>query len=156
MDEYNIASVRPTVVDPEITSLVLGTTFKYDSKSTTKSTGDLETLVRLTISDYNSSDLDKFDVVFRHSKLTRLIDATDSAILSNITTFRMVNSSTPDLNETSKYTIKFNNALHYPLSEVISTSRPISHPTGVEVLTTSGFTISGDTTNTYYELAPSQ
>jgi hypothetical protein len=143
LDRYNVASVRPTFVDPNITKLRLTVNFKYDSKSTTKSTGDLETLVRTTISNYNSSDLDKFDVVFRHSKLTRLIDATDPSILSNITTVRMVNSFIPDLDETSKYTIKFNNKLHYPLESYISTSRPISHPTGVEVLDSTGFTISG-------------
>jgi hypothetical protein len=151
LDRYNVASVRPTFVDPNITKLRLTVNFKYDSKSTTKSTGDLETLVRTTISNYNSSDLDKFDVVFRHSKLTRLIDATDPSILSNITTVRMVNSFIPDLDETSKYTIKFNNKLHYPLESYISTSRPISHPTGVEVLDSTGFTISGYDDTMYLE-----
>ena len=151
LDRYNVASVRPTFVDPNITKLRLTVNFKYDSKSTTKSSGDLETLVRTTISNYNSSDLDKFDVVFRHSKLTRLIDATDPSILSNITTVRMVNSFIPDLDETSKYTIKFNNKLHYPLESYISTSRPISHPTGVEVLDSTGFTISGYDDTMYLE-----
>ena len=143
LDRYNVASVRPTFVDPNITKLRLGVNFKYDSKSTTKTTGDLEALVRTTITNYNTSDLDKFDVVFRHSKLTRLIDATDPSILSNITTVRMVNSFTPTLNESTKYVIQFNNKLHYPLENYISTARPISHPTGVEVLDSTGFTIQG-------------
>ena len=151
LDRYNVASVRPTLVDPNITKLRLTVNFKYDSKSTTKSTGDLESLVRTTIQNYNSTDLDKFDVVFRHSKLTRLIDATDPAILSNITTVRMVNSFTPQLNEPTKYTIKFNNKLHYPLENYINTSRPISHPTGVEVLDSTGFTIAGSNETMYIE-----
>ena len=143
LDRYNVASVRPTFVDPNITKLRLGVNFKYDSKATTKTAGDLEALVRTTITNYNTSDLDKFDVVFRHSKLTRLIDATDPSILSNITTVRMVNSFTPTLNESTKYVIQFNNKLHYPLENYISTARPISHPTGVEVLDSTGFTIQG-------------
>lgn len=143
LDKYNVASVRPTFVDPNITKLRLGVNFKYDSKATTKTAGDLEALVRTTITNYNTSDLDKFDVVFRHSKLTRLIDATDPSILSNITTVRMVNSFTPTLNESTKYVIQFNNKLHYPLENYISIARPISHPTGVEVLDSTGFTIQG-------------
>ena len=55
----------------------MNTTFKYNSNVTTKSATELETAVLATITNYNNSDLKKFDGVFRFSKLSRLIDGTD-------------------------------------------------------------------------------
>jgi len=98
LDRYNIASVRPTIVDPEIVKIKLNTSFKFNSNQTTKTSSSLETLIRTTISNYNASDLEKFDGIFRFSKLSRLIDATDPSILSNITTVRMQKTFTPTLN----------------------------------------------------------
>ena len=138
LDRYNIASVRPIFVDPVITKLRLTCNFKYDSKSTTKSAGDLEALVRTTITNYGTSDLESFDVVFRHSKLSKLIDATDSSILSNQTTVRMVRSMPATLNSATKYIVRFNNAIHHP------------HAGHQPELSSTGFTLVGDTTNTYF------
>lgn len=136
MKRYNIASVRPTFVDPKITKLILTTNFKYDSKSTTKSVGDLVTIVTNTISNYNSSDLEKFDVVFRFSKLGRLIDNSDPAILSNITTIKMEQTITPTLNAETQYVMEFNNRLYHPHD---------GHNSMMGGITTStGFTIEGN------------
>jgi len=151
LDRYNVASVRPIFVDPEITKLRLTVNFKYDGNATTKTVGELQTLVRETISTYNDGDLGKFDRIFRFSKLSKLIDNSNPAILSNITNVRMVRSVTPTLNQATKYVIKFNNPLHYPLTAFSSTTRPISHPTGVEVLQSSGFKIAGNDNWMYAE-----
>ena len=51
-----------------------------------------------TITNYNTGTLQKFDSVFRHSKLTGLIDDTDASILSNITTLKIRKSFTPIIN----------------------------------------------------------
>ena len=114
LDKFNIASVRPSIVDPETTKIRMTTTFKFNSNVTNKTTSDLETLVRKTITDYNSSSLLKFDGVFRFSKLTGLIDDTDSSILSNITTLRIQKTIVPVLNTVSKYNLAFSNALYNP------------------------------------------
>jgi hypothetical protein len=151
LDRYNIASVRPIFVDPVITNLRLDVNFKYNANSTTKTQGDLETLVRTAITNYNDNDLGKFDGIFRFSKLSKLIDDADASILSNITTVRMVRSITPTLNAATKYVIKFNNGLFYPLTAFATYSRPISHPTGVEVIQSSGFKIAGNDNMMYLE-----
>jgi hypothetical protein len=151
LDEYNIASVRPEIVDPETTKLRLTTTIKFDSKSTTKTASDIVTLVDTTMRNYNTNDLQVFDGIFRYSKLSRLIDATDSSILSNITTVRMTKDVTPTLNTVANYTIKFNNEIYYPLAEQLTVGRPISHPSGVQVLTSSGFTVAGSTDTFFFE-----
>ena len=143
LKKYNVASVRPTFVDPKITKLLLTTNFKYDSKSTTKSTGDLESIVNNTIVNYNNSDLEKFDVVFRASKLSRLIDNSDPAILSNITTVRMAQTFTPQIGEETQYVLEFNNRLYHPHA---------GHNGGMGGITTSsGFTIPNNANTLFFD-----
>ena len=137
LDDYNIASVRPTIVDPETTKIKMTTNFKFDANVTTKTATDLETLVRTAVSNYNSSDLQKFAGVFRFSKMSRLIDGTDPSILSNITTIKMQKTIVPQLNTLAKYELKFSNALYNPHSGHNSAMGGITSSTGL--------TISGET-----------
>ena len=143
LKKYNVASIRPTFVNPEVTKIKLKTNFKFDSKTTTKSVGDLETLIRTTISNYNSSDLQNFDVVFRHSKISRLIDGTDSSILSNSTRITLNKILTPVLNTITQYVINFNNPLYNP---------HVDHNKVMGGITSStGFTISTNTNTLYLD-----
>ena len=111
---YTIASVTPVIVDPEYTKLRLNVTFTYNSKNTTKTQETLVSNVNNTISNFNTDSLTKFDGAFRHSQFTKLIDDTDNAITSNITTVKLTKDFTPTLLTSTKYTIPFNNALHNP------------------------------------------
>ena len=45
LNGYNIASVRPVIVDPETIYVIMDVNFRYDPTTTTKSSGDLETIV---------------------------------------------------------------------------------------------------------------
>ena len=143
LKKYNVASIRPTFVNPEVTKIKLKTNFKFDSKTTTKSVGDLETLIRTTISNYNSSDLQNFDVVFRHSKISRLIDGTDSSILSNSTRITLNKILTPVLNTITQYVINFNNPLYNPHADHNKVMGGITSSTG--------FTISTNTNTLYLD-----
>ena len=116
LDGYNIASVRPTIVDPEITKLRLTSTVKFDSKSTTNTATSIETIVTNVLTTYNNSDLQNFDGIFRFSKLSRLIDAADNSILSNITTLKIEKTIKPVLNTSSQYILDYSNALYNPHS----------------------------------------
>ena len=110
---FKVASITPVVVDPETTYLILNVSFNYDSTSTTSTKDDLASLIATTISNYNSSDLLEFNSSFRHSKLTGLIDDTDSSILNNTTTVTMGKFFTP-VSTNLSYTINFNNAFYNP------------------------------------------
>ena len=143
LKKYNVASIRPTFVNPEVTKVKLKVNFKFDSKTTTKSVGDIETLIRQTITNYNDSDLQNFDVVFRHSKLSRLIDATDTSILSNTTRITLNKVLTPTLNTVTQYIINFNNPLYNPHT---------GHNSAMGGITSStGFTIAGNTNTLYLD-----
>jgi hypothetical protein len=139
---FNVASVRPVIVDPETTSVLITSNVKYDSRLTTKSAATLKSDVLNTITNYNTNTLQKFDGIFRYSKLLGLIDNTDTSIISNITTVKIKKTFTPIFNSSTKYNIYFRNALYNPVSGYNASQGGI--------LESSGFKISGDTTNIYF------
>ena len=110
---FKVASITPVVVDPSTTYLILNVSFNYDSTSTTSTKNELASLIGTTISNYNSNNLQQFNTSFRHSKLTGLIDDTDSSILNNTTTVTMGKFFTP-VSTNLSYTINFNNAFYNP------------------------------------------
>ena len=112
--KFKVASVTPVIVDPETTFIILNVTFNYDSSSTTKEKTELETLVNTTILNYTDTELEDFNKPFRYSKVTGLIDNTDSAILSNITTVTLAKFITPTLTSPTSYTLNFNNRFFHP------------------------------------------
>ena len=113
---YKVASVTPVIVDADTTEIILGVTFMFDSSSTTTTGEGLASLVNTTLQNYNSSDLQSFNRPFRHSKVLRLIDESDSAILNNTTTVTMAKRFTPTLSTATSYNINFNNAFFNPVT----------------------------------------
>ena len=140
--KYNVASITPVIVDPDTVKLFLNVNFKFDSSRTTKERDTLVSDVTTTLTNYNNSDLKSFNKVFRHSAVVGLIDDTNTAILSNITNVILAKSITPTLDSSASHNIYFNNALYNPHSGHNSTAGGI--------LTSTGFKVSGDTTNEYF------
>ena len=143
LKQYAVASIRPVIIDPEITYLTLNTNFKYDTGATTKDVSTLQTNVLTVISNYNQDALQDFTGIFRHSKLLENINNADTSILSNITTVKLYKFITPTLNESLKYTLSFNNAFYNPHSG--------HNTTGGGVVSSTGFKISNDdSTNEHF------
>ena len=136
LKSYAVASVRPEIIDPETTFIILTTDFKYDSDKTTKDVSTLRTNIRNAIATYNNNTLESFVGVFRYSKLLQAINDADTSILSNITTVKMYKNFTPTLSEALKYTLSFNNALHNPHSG--------HNASAGGIITSTGFKISND------------
>ena len=61
---------RPEIVDPEIVKILISSTFKYNKNDTTLSQGELESLVKTAIVNFDNTNLNNFDSIFRHSNLT--------------------------------------------------------------------------------------
>ena len=114
LKKFNVASIIPEIVDPELLFLVLGVNIKYNSTLTTKAKSDIIALVETTISSFNTNNLQKFDSVFRHSNLLKSIDDTDVSILSSTATLKLKRIITPTINAITKYTISFNNTAYHP------------------------------------------
>ena len=129
---YNVASVRPEIIDPITTSIILVVNAKYDKNSTAKTSDTLKSEIIEAITNYNTNTLSQFDGVFRYSKMTGLVDNVDNSILSNITTVKMRKFFTPTLSSSTKYDIYFRNAIYNP------------HSGHEAVLSSTGFKVSGN------------
>ena len=142
LKQYNVAAVRPIIVDPETTYILLTSNIKYDSRLTSSSPDTLKTKITNNLSSYNNTTLQRFDGIFRYSKVVGLVDNTDTSIISNITTIKIKKELTPVLNSSQKYNMYFRNALYNPVIGYNTSNGGI--------LQSSGFKINGDTTNIYY------
>jgi len=111
---YKVASITPVIVDAETTNIILTVTAQYDKNATTSSPSELESKISNTLSNYNNSNLETFDQPFRHSKVTSLIDNTDTSILNSTATVVIGKFFTPLLNSESSYSINFNNRIYNP------------------------------------------
>ena len=89
LQDYNVVSVTPEVIDLETTKVIPTITFKYDANATTKTTEALASLITTAITSYSTTQLEQFEKVFRYSPFTTLIDEVDPAVLSNITTINI-------------------------------------------------------------------
>ena len=133
LKEYNVGSITPQIVDPEVTSILLTCNAKFDAASTTKDAETLKSDIITKLTDYNTSTLQKFDSVFRYSKVVKEIDDADVSILSNITTLKIRKSFAPTLNSSLKYNVYFRNALYNPHTGHNSTMGGILSSTGFKV-----------------------
>jgi len=138
LETYNIGSVIPVFVDPKITYIKPDVFIKYNSKTTTKTDTDIETLVTNAITSYSTTSLEQFGGIFRYSQFVKAVDESDPSILNNITRLKMYQFVTPLIGTVDTYTINFNNAIYHP------------HNGHTSVLETSGFTISGSGTTEYF------
>jgi hypothetical protein len=143
LKQYAVASIRPVIIDPETTFIILNISFKYDSGATIKDVSTLKTNVLAAATTYGNDTLENFTGVFRHSRLTESINNADTSILSNITTIKLYKFITATLNEGLKYTLSFNNAFYNPHSG--------HNSTGGGVITSTGFKINNDSsTNEHF------
>ena len=138
LGDYAIGSIIPVIVDPNITYLVPEVYVKYDSKITTKTDTDIESVVTNTITNFNTNELEQFGKMFRYSKFISTIDSADSSILSNITRLKIYQYFTPNTSGTNTYTINFNNGLYHP------------HMGHTSILETTGFTTNDGSGREYF------
>ena len=136
---YNVASVRPEIVDPEITSLVLVVNAKFNKQATAKTSDTLKSEITTALTNYTTNTLSSFDGIFRYSKVTGLIDDVDNSILSNITTVKMRKPFTPTLSSSTKYNVYFRNAIYNP------------HSGHQSVITSTGFKVAGNNNEMFFD-----
>ena len=143
LNKLNMLTVRPEIVNADIIKILITTTFKYNPSLTTLTAGELSQLVKNTINQFDTDNLNGFDAIFRHSNLTKTIDEADSAILSNTTNIRLRKklNGTVSTNPIG-YKLSMGNALFNPHSGHNAMAGGIT--------STTGFKIGGDSVNTHY------
>ena len=142
LNQLNMLTVRPVIVDAEIVKILVTTTFKYNENETTLSKGELEALVKSAIISFDNTNLNNFDSIFRHSNLVKTIDDANTAIISNITNIRLRKKKNITLNKSEGLVVEFGNGFFHPHDGHNKDSGGI--------LSTTGFKVDGDTVNTYF------
>ena len=120
----NVVSIVPEILDPEYTYIEVATSIYYNPRLTNRTPSQVQSLVLDTIKDYNTTDLESFDSIFRQSKLSRLIDDTEDSIISNVTTIKLHKEIIPAYNTISDYSINLVNPIYsegVPEEAVLST-----------------------------------
>jgi len=124
LSSRNVVSITPEIVDPEYINIALEVTVYYNERETTRSPSELEAIIRETIFDYDDNDLQKFDGMFRFSKLSRLLDAAEAGITNNITTVLLRRRVAPRYNVSAEYNLNLINPFYtegVPEDIIIST-----------------------------------
>jgi hypothetical protein len=107
----NVVSVIPEIVDPDYLNIALDVTVYFNPRETKRTVKEIESLVINTIFKYDDEDLQRFDSVFRHSKLSRLVDMSEKSITNNNTTVLIRRSIAPRYNVSAQYIIDIINPI---------------------------------------------
>jgi len=142
LNALNMLTVRPQIVDAEIVKILVTCVFKYNENATDLSIGELEAIVNTAIQNFDTTNLNNFDAIFRHSNLLKAVDDSNTSILSNTCNIRLRKRKDISVNETKGYTVTFGNALYNPHSGHNAMSGGVT--------STTGFYVSGDTVNVQY------
>ena len=108
--DYTIASVTPEIIDPSILYIELSSVVSYKSSKTTETKAEISKKVTTAVDEYTaSSQTEKFNGRFRHSRYAAVIDGADPSISSNITNVTLRKDFYPTLNSTFYYELCFLN-----------------------------------------------
>jgi hypothetical protein len=111
LEQRNIVSITPELVDPEYFNIKVTSFVYYNPRETTKTTSQIETIVKNAILNYNTTELERFSGVLRFSKLSRIIDSADPAITNNTTRIMVRREFTPVYNISSQYKLNLINPI---------------------------------------------
>jgi hypothetical protein len=114
LSEYKVASIIPEVIDPEFLYIKLNCVFAHACGRSTMTKSEVVDIITQTISDYNETQLQQFGGSFKHSNLSTLVDASDSAVISN--TIRLTVEKRVDVNFSvdNKYIFNFGAKILHP------------------------------------------
>ena len=111
LERRNIVSITPEIVDPEYFNVKVTSFVYYNPRETTKTPTQIETIVKDAILNYNATELEKFDGVLRFSKLSRIIDSADPAIINNTSRIMVRRQFAPVFNISSEYKLNLINPI---------------------------------------------
>ena len=111
LDKRNIVSITPEIIDPEYFNIKLTTTVYYNPRETTKTPSQIETIVKEAILAYDDTELQRFDGVLRFSRLSRIIDESDPAIVNNISRIMVRREFTPRFGINAEYKLNLINPI---------------------------------------------
>lgn len=122
LKNFTVAGIVPQIIDLKYLYVEVDTNAYYNTNLFPSSEG-LKTNIFESLEAYSkTSELNAYGARLKYSKLLAIIDGTNSAITSNITTVRMRRDMRPSVNEFAEYEICFGNRFHVSDGPNIRTS----------------------------------
>lgn len=140
LNEKKMISIQYEIIDPEYIFININSTVYYDQTLSLYGTDSMKILAKNAIMIYNNNELGKFKGVFRFSKLSTAIDNVDKSIISNITIFTLKKYLIPIYGTSTTYEMNFYNPIY---------KNTLGNPEGS--VSSTGFTITGDSTVYYFD-----
>jgi len=110
LKKYTVASVTPIIVDPSIVDVVLRTKIYYKQTETNLTSEQIRNVAIQNLTEYrNTNNISKFGGIVRKSKITTVIDASESSIAGNVTEFTLRKKLIPALNTVAQYLLCYVN-----------------------------------------------
>ncbi len=136
LKRYSVAGIVPEIVDMKLLYVEFASNVYYNRNKATSANIVKNEVFNSVIAYSQSSELNRYGARFKYSKFQRIIDDSNEAITSNITTIQIRRDLSPILNSTATYEICFGNEF-----QIIETS-------GFNIKS-SGFEIDGVTGTCY-------
>lgn len=111
LKKYSIASIIPELIDPSILYVELNSKIYYDRLRTNEGALQIQGGAITAVNQYlEGSDTERFNGKFRYSKTISVIDNSNVAVNSNLTSVTLRKDFIPQLNSTYFYEICYQNA----------------------------------------------
>ena len=123
LKKYSVGSVRPVLVDPSILYVEMDSVINFDGTKTELLPQQVASNGAKAILEYlKTSQTEKFNGKFRYSKFISVIDESDRAIKSNLTSITLRKDFYAQLNSSSFYEICYQNAFEIECDEPVVSS----------------------------------
>ena len=110
LKKYTVASITPIIVDPSIVDVILNTKIYYKQTDTNLTSEQIRNVGIQNLTQYrDTNNISKFGGIIRKSRITTVIDASESSITGNVTDFILRKKLVPALNTTAQYLLCYVN-----------------------------------------------
>ena len=114
LNDFNVATVRPQVVDPNIIRIIVKSTVLYDPNTIVTDASTIRAKVYTLLEDYNTSYVGQFLLPFRASRFTRDVAILDTSITSSNTRYSLRFDLSIENQLIQNGTFDFSNRLYNP------------------------------------------
>lgn len=128
LDDYRIASIGVSIVDPEVIHVECVSNVYYDNKKTGKDSSAIAAQVHSVLNEYSEVyNISRFGGAIRYSRIVAAIDASDPAVTRNNTTLRMRRNLPASIGTSASYELCYDNSFK------LDSNNPVCYSTGFQV-----------------------
>jgi hypothetical protein len=103
----SVVTIEPTIVDPDYTYIKIDTNVYYDPQKTLLTSSELQNQIKATIQSFAANTLNTFNSTFMLSDLSRVIEDTNQAIITNEINIQVQKKFYPNLTTPTSYKLYY-------------------------------------------------